>query len=137
MLVECKYHNHSQISFNSILYFCYSGLKERFLKSFFKFVKCLPIVKGQIKKEVDKNARGVEESFQKGIGNMLYVKALPRKGLSEVRHSKNRLYTILSKNFNKKVIFWFLISRIVIDLWLLEHTSTCKGSLYYYKLLTQ
>lgn len=62
----------------------YAGLKERFLKSFFKFVKGLPIIRGQIKKEVDKNAKGVEESFQKGVGNLPYVKTLPKKGLSEV-----------------------------------------------------
>ncbi|XP_052766123.1 sphingosine-1-phosphate lyase 1-like isoform X1 [Mya arenaria] len=59
------------------------SLKARVKKSFFKFVKNLPIVKGMIQKEVDKNAKGVQESFQNATGGMPYVVQLPKKGMSE------------------------------------------------------
>jgi hypothetical protein len=61
-----------------------SALEERFKKSFFKFVKGLPIIKGQIAKELDKNAKGVEEGYRRGVGSLPYVKRLPAKGLSHV-----------------------------------------------------
>lgn len=63
------------------------------MKSFFKFVKNLPIIKGYIQKEVDKNAKGVEEGFQRGVGKLTYIKTLPKKGLSEV--SSFNLYFII------------------------------------------
>lgn len=67
-----------------ILEFFFAALKERFIKSFFKFVKSLPIIKGKIAQEVAKNAKGVEEGFQRGVGSLPYVKKLPKKGLSQV-----------------------------------------------------
>ncbi|KAH3871561.1 sphingosine-1-phosphate lyase 1-like [Dreissena polymorpha] len=63
-------------------------IKARIVKGFFKFVKNLPIVKGKIQKEVDKNAKGVEDGFQKGIGSLPYVKRLPAKGMSEAQIMK-------------------------------------------------
>ena len=61
-----------------------SALKQRITKSFFKFVKGLPIIKGKIAKEVDKNAKGIEDGFNKGVGKLPYVQRLPKKGLTGV-----------------------------------------------------
>lgn len=47
-------------------------------------MKRLPIIRGQIAKEIDKNAKGIEEGFHKGVEKMKYVHRLPEKGWSEV-----------------------------------------------------
>jgi len=62
-------------------------------------VKGLPIIKGKIQEEVDKNAKGVEAGFQKGIGTLPYIKELPKKGLSEVLLRYNKV-----QDFSDKII---------------------------------
>ena len=69
-----------------------SALKQRFTKSFFKFVKSLPIIRGKIAKEVDKNAKGIEDGFNKGVGKLPYVHKLPEKGLTGVGESGKRKF---------------------------------------------
>lgn len=64
--------------------FMLSALKQRVTKSFFKFVKSLPIIRGKIAHEVDKNAKGIEDGFNKGVGKLPYVHKLPEKGLTGV-----------------------------------------------------
>ncbi|KAL5018188.1 hypothetical protein ScPMuIL_003910 [Solemya velum] len=54
----------------------------RLKKSFFKFVKCLPFIKGKIASEQDKISREIEESVLKADKGRSYVTELPKQGLS-------------------------------------------------------
>ena len=47
-------------------------------------MKSLPIIRGKIAQEVDKNAKGIEDGFNKGVGKLAYVHKLPAKGLTGV-----------------------------------------------------
>ena len=70
--------------------FCFvSALSNRAKKSFFRFVRSLPFVKGRIEKEIEGTVTSLQKSFNKGLDNFSYYQELPREGLSEV----NYLYT--------------------------------------------
>ena len=67
--------------------FCFiSALSNRAKKSFFRFVRSLPFVKGRIEKEIEGTVTSLQKSFNKGLDNFSYYQALPREGLSEVNY---------------------------------------------------
>ncbi|XP_060576368.1 sphingosine-1-phosphate lyase 1-like, partial [Ruditapes philippinarum] len=82
------------------------SLKERIKKRFFKFVKKLPIIKDQIAKEIDKNAKGVEEGFQKGVGKMKYMHKLPDKGWTEkkIMDELDRYHSLVKVDWTKGTV---------------------------------
>ncbi|CAH1795552.1 unnamed protein product, partial [Owenia fusiformis] len=57
-------------------------LSVRIRKSFFKFVRKLPIIRDKVQEEIEKTTKGIENGFNKDAGGMPYIKKLPPKGLS-------------------------------------------------------
>ena len=79
-----RFQTNGVLVFSLLILLSIPGLKSRVKKNFFKFVKSLPIIKGKIAEEVDKNAKGIEDGFNKGVGKLPYVHRLPAKGLTAV-----------------------------------------------------
>lgn len=82
------------------------SLKQRITKGFFKFVKGLPIIKGKIAVEVAKNAKGIEDGFNKGVGKLPYVQRLPQKGLNrdQIRKELEKYQSLVKIDWSKGLV---------------------------------
>ncbi|KAL4241054.1 Sphingosine-1-phosphate lyase 1 [Mactra antiquata] len=91
------------VSIYSYLFDHEKSLKQRATKSFFKFVKSLPIIRTKIAAEVQKNAKQIESGFQKGLGSLKYVHKLPSKGLTEdeVMKELDRYHSLVKVDWTK------------------------------------
>lgn len=66
-------------------YLEFSGVYRRLKKSFFRFVRQLPFIKGKVQDEIAKSTQGMEKTFHKGAKDHAYQTQLPKKGLTEVK----------------------------------------------------
>ena len=80
------------------------ALSNRAKKSFFRFVRSLPFVKGRIEKEIEGTVTSLQKSFNKGLDSFSYYQALPRDGLTEVNYHYTFPPCVLTRSYSSSFI---------------------------------